>query len=94
MEEFKLGRKWWRELERPLEIGPDDSRLLQALTVNVSLGVAMINNAEGFALREVKRCTEGGHWETWLKLVVLSRIHCGLGQVTSLFWPQIPSSLK
>lgn len=36
-----------------VEVGPDDSRFLRALTINESLAVAMISHKE-FAFREVK----------------------------------------
>lgn len=49
----KPGRKWWRELKPPWRLGWM-TQLLQALTVNEPLAVAMVSSTEEFAFVGVK----------------------------------------
>ena len=50
MEVFELGRKWQKELEQQVEVGPDDPRFLLAQTANKSGSCS----DKDFTLMEVK----------------------------------------
>lgn len=40
IEGFELGRKWWKELEQQIEVGPDAQRF--QLSQRTGLAIAMI----------------------------------------------------
>lgn len=50
MEMFKLGRKWWQELQQRTEVDPEDLGFFLAWTVNESDS----HSDKDFALKEVK----------------------------------------